>query len=71
MAPNGVPGRNVHTAIAWPVILPLGALLPVAGAVAETKLAGVPAGDYWRLGLPLEPTVIAVSVPLLPLVWPV
>jgi di/tricarboxylate transporter len=27
-------------------------------------------GDYWRLGLPLELIVVAVSVPLLPMVWP-
>lgn len=27
-------------------------------------------GDYWRLGLPLELLVVAVSVPLLLLVWP-
>jgi di/tricarboxylate transporter len=27
-------------------------------------------GDYWRLGLPLEVLVVAVSVPLLLLVWP-
>ncbi|MGY6412343.1 MAG: SLC13 family permease [Alkalilacustris sp.] len=27
-------------------------------------------GDYWRLGLPLEALVVAVSVPLLLLVWP-
>jgi di/tricarboxylate transporter len=27
-------------------------------------------GDYWRLGLPLELLVIAVSIPLLPVVWP-
>jgi di/tricarboxylate transporter len=27
-------------------------------------------GDYWRLGLPLEILVVAVSVPLLLLVWP-
>lgn len=27
-------------------------------------------GDYWRLGLPLELLVIAVSLPLLLLVWP-
>lgn len=27
-------------------------------------------GDYWRLGLPLEAVVVAVSVPLLLLVWP-
>jgi di/tricarboxylate transporter len=27
-------------------------------------------GDYWRLGLPLEVLVIAVSVPMLLLVWP-
>jgi di/tricarboxylate transporter len=27
-------------------------------------------GDYWRLGLPLEALVVAVSIPLLLLVWP-
>ena len=27
-------------------------------------------GDYWRLGLPLEGVVIAVSIPLLLVVWP-
>lgn len=27
-------------------------------------------GDYWRLGLPLELLVIAVSIPILLLVWP-
>ncbi len=26
--------------------------------------------DYWRLGLPLDVLVVAVSVPLLLLVWP-
>jgi di/tricarboxylate transporter len=27
-------------------------------------------GDYWRMGLPLEIIIIAVSVPLLLIVWP-
>ncbi len=27
-------------------------------------------GDYWRLGLPLEILVIAVSIPMLVMVWP-
>ncbi|MGY6627974.1 MAG: SLC13 family permease [Oceanicaulis sp.] len=27
-------------------------------------------GDYWRLGLPLEALVVAVSMPLLLIVWP-
>lgn len=27
-------------------------------------------GDYWRMGLPLEIIVMAVSVPLLLIVWP-
>ncbi len=27
-------------------------------------------GDYWRLGLPLEALVVAISVPLLPMIWP-
>jgi len=28
-------------------------------------------GDYWRLGLPLEILIVAIAVPLLPLVFPV
>jgi di/tricarboxylate transporter len=31
---------------------------------------GLRFGDYWRLGLPLELLVVAVSVPLLLMVWP-
>jgi di/tricarboxylate transporter len=31
---------------------------------------GLRFGDYWRLGLPLEILVIAVSIPLLPAIWP-
>jgi di/tricarboxylate transporter len=27
-------------------------------------------GDYWRLGLPLEAVVVALSVPILLMVWP-
>ena len=27
-------------------------------------------GDYWRLGLPLSPIVVAVGAPLIALVWP-
>ena len=27
-------------------------------------------GDYWRMGLPLEIIVIAVSIPVILLVWP-
>jgi di/tricarboxylate transporter len=27
-------------------------------------------GDYWKLGLPLEVLVVAVSIPLLLIVWP-
>jgi di/tricarboxylate transporter len=27
-------------------------------------------GDYWRLGLPLEIMVVAISIPLLLLAWP-
>ena len=27
-------------------------------------------GDYWRLGLPLSLTVLAVGVPLIAVVWP-
>jgi len=26
--------------------------------------------DYWRLGLPMEILVVAISVPLLPVIWP-
>ncbi len=27
-------------------------------------------GDYWRLGLPLQGVILAIVLPLLPLVWP-
>ncbi|MGP9819624.1 SLC13 family permease [Salinarimonas sp. NSM] len=32
--------------------------------------AGLRFGDYWRLGLPLEALVVAVSVPVILVVWP-
>ncbi len=32
--------------------------------------AGYRFGDYWRLGLPLSLTVLAVAVPLIAVVWP-
>ncbi|MCC5989100.1 MAG: SLC13 family permease [Pararhodobacter sp.] len=154
-----VPPRQVYTAIDWPVIVLLAALIPVAGAMQETGAAALVAGllvegvaqghamlalalvlvvtmflsdvmnnaataavmcpialgiaaalgaapdaflmavaigascafltpighqnntlilgpggfsfgDYWRLGLPVELIVVAVAVPLLPMVWP-
>ncbi|MEQ9464350.1 MAG: SLC13 family permease [Haliea sp.] len=159
MALRTVPPRNVYTAIDWPVIVLLAALIPVAGAMAATGTADLIArfllttlargnavaalamvlvvtmflsdlmnnaataavmcpialgtaaalgvnpdsflmavaigascafltpighqnntlilgpggfhfGDYWRLGLPLEILVVAVSLPLLLVVWP-
>ncbi|MEZ5841179.1 MAG: SLC13 family permease [Hyphomicrobiales bacterium] len=159
MATQVLPLRSIYTAIDWPVIVLLGALIPVAGAMATTGTAeliagtlldtvakghpvvalalvlvvtmtlsdfvnnaataavmcpiaigtangvgaspdaflmavaigascafltpighqnntlilgpgGLKFGDYWRLGLPLELLVIAVSVPLLLVVWP-
>ncbi len=159
MVARTVPPRAAYEAIDWPVIVLLGALIPVAGAMASTGTAdlvarvlldavaqGQPAialalvlivsmtlsdvmnnaataavmcpiaigtanqlgasadpflmavaigascafltpighqnntlilgpggfrfGDYWRLGLPLEILVIAVSIPMLLLVWP-
>lgn len=154
-----VPPRQVYTAIDWPVIVLLAALIPVAGAMQSTGAANVLAeflvtqvaqgqavaalavilittmflsdvmnnaataavmcpiaigiagslgvspdsflmavaigascafltpighqnntlilgpggfrfGDYWRLGLPLEILVVAISLPLLMIVWP-
>ncbi|WP_144184800.1 SLC13 family permease [Elioraea rosea] len=41
MATNVVPPRSVYTAIDWPVIVLLGALMPVADAVETTGLAEV------------------------------
>ena len=159
MALRTVPLRAVYTAIDWPVIVLLGALIPVAGAMESTGTADLIArflldnvaqghpvvglalilvvtmflsdlmnnaataavmcpiaigtasalgvnvdsflmavaigascafltpighqnntlilgpggfrfGDYWRLGLPLELLVAAVSIPLLLIVWP-
>lgn len=154
-----VPPREVYTAIDWPVVVLLAALIPVAGAMEQTGAADVMArflvetvaqgnaiaalavilivtmflsdvmnnaataavmcpialgiaeslgvnadsflmavaigascafltpighqnntlilgpggfrfGDYWRLGLPLEALVVAVSLPMLLIVWP-
>ncbi len=159
LARRVVPLRNVYAAIDWPVIVLLGALIPVAGAMSTTGTADLIAsgllrvmlgsspvvaltlmlvtammlsdfmnnaataavlapiavsvaerldvdsdsflmavaigascafltpighqnntlilgpggfrfGDYWRLGLPLEVLVVAVSVPMLLWVWP-
>jgi di/tricarboxylate transporter len=159
MATRVIPLRTVYDAVDWPVIVLLGALIPVAGAMASTGAAdliaqllldniaqghaifalamilivtmtlsdfmnnaataavmcpiaistasqlgvnpdsflmavaigascafltpighqnntlilgpgGLRFGDYWRLGLPLEILVLAVSVPLLPVIWP-
>ncbi len=159
MALRTVPPRSVYDAIDWPVIVLLGALIPVAGAMESTGTAdliarllinhvaqghavfglavilvitmflsdlmnnaataavmcpiaigtataiGVSAdaflmavaigascafltpighqnntlilgpggfrfGDYWKLGLPLEIIVVAISIPMLLLVWP-
>ena len=159
MALRTVPPRAAYEAIDWPVIVLLGALIPVAGAMAATGAADLVArilldavaqghpvialalvlivsmtlsdvmnnaataavmcpiaigtanqigasadpflmavaigascafltpighqnntlilgpggfrfGDYWRLGLPLEIIVVAVSIPLLLIVWP-
>lgn len=40
----------------------------------EPNWAGRPGGfrfgDYWKLGLPLEIIVVAISVPMLLIVWP-
>jgi len=159
MVVRTVPPRDVYTAIDWPVVVLLAALIPVAGAMEATGAADVMArflvetvaqgnamaaiavilivtmflsdvmnnaataavmcpialgiaatlgvspdsflmavaigascafltpighqnntlilgpggfrfGDYWRLGLPLEILVVAVSLPMLLLVWP-
>ena len=159
MALRIIPPRNVYNAVDWPVIVLLGALIPVAGAMATTGSAeliaqtmldwggssshlaalaillvltmtisafvnnaataavmcpiaistanslGISAdpllmavavgascafmtpighqnntiilgpggfrfGDYWQLGLPLQAVVVAVAVPMIPLVWP-
>jgi len=159
MALRIVPPRNLYNAVDWPVIVLLGALIPVAGAMATTGTAeliaqalmthvaqgnaiialaimiivtmtlsdfmnnaataavmcpiaigaasaldvsadpllmgvavgascafltpighqnntlilgpgGFRFGDYWKLGLPLEVIVVAVSVPMILLVWP-
>jgi di/tricarboxylate transporter len=34
------------------------------------KPGGYRFGDYWRMGLPLEVVIVAVSVPLILVVWP-
>ena len=27
-------------------------------------------GDYWRMGLPLDAVIVAVSVPMISWIWP-
>ncbi len=44
MATNVVPPRKVYEAVDWPVIVLLGALIPVAGAMATTGTADLMAG---------------------------
>jgi len=64
MALRIVPPRSVYTAIDWPVIVLLGALLPVAGAMASTGTADVLAQallDWLAQGNP----VIALALVLI------
>jgi di/tricarboxylate transporter len=63
MVLNVVPPRSVYTAIDWPVIVLLGALLPVAGAVAETGLATAVAGAALR-AMPEGNATVALAVVL-------
>ncbi len=63
MALNVVPPRSVYTAIDWPVVVLLGALLPVAGAVAETGLAAAVAGAALA-GMPEGDALVALAVVL-------
>ena len=63
-------------------VMPFMMALTVAGAAAFLTPIATPAnlmvmepggyrfGDYWRMGLPLEILVVAVSVPMILLVWP-
>ena len=49
------------------------AFLPPIGHKNNTLILGPGGygfGDYWRMGLPLEVIVVAVSIPMILLVWP-
>jgi di/tricarboxylate transporter len=63
MATRVVPPRKVYEAVDWPVIVLLGALIPVAGAMATTGTADLVAGwllDYAAAGS----AIIAITLML-------
>lgn len=75
---------EVYEAVDWPVLVPHGALIPVAVAASCAFLTpighqnntlilgpgGFRFGDYWRMGLPLDLIVIGIGLPTLIWVWP-
>ena len=65
MLTNVTPPRSVYQAIDWPVVVLLGALIPVAGAVESTGLAEVVARGALSLGSETPGGVFVVSVLLI------
>ncbi|HRY26982.1 MAG: SLC13 family permease [Geminicoccaceae bacterium] len=62
MLTNVVPPRSVYQAIDWPVIVLLAALIPVAGAMAETGAADLLAGHLVETVAQGQPVVALVLI---------
>ena len=65
-------GVNVDTFLMGTAIAASSAFLTPIGHqnnVLIMSAGGYHFGDYWRLGLPLQIMILAISVPLLPMVW--
>lgn len=45
--------------------------VPGLFSASENKPGTFSLGDYWRMGLPLELIIVAVSVPMIMWVWPI
>jgi len=78
MCPIALSGANQLGVSADPLLMAVAigascAFLTPIGHQNNTLIlgpGGLKFGDYWRLGLPMEILVVAVSVPMLLLIWP-
>jgi di/tricarboxylate transporter len=72
VALNIVPPRDIYDAIDWPVIVLLGAMIPVGQALTSSGTTGLIAEALVAvtMGLLLSIVVAAVAVPMLLWVWP-
>lgn len=71
-----VPFADAFTGFGHPAVITVACVLVLSQAIGHQNNTlilgpgGFRFGDYWRLGLPLELLVAAVSIPMLLWVWP-